>query len=187
MRNVGRPKQFSRDGLLKKAVPVFWERGFADTGIQALEKATGVNKSGLYSEFKSKEDLYLASLKYYIKNRHGKELLTQEPLGWANVERFLQVVQDCPDGQTGCFAINSMRELAVVPSEAQEMVTMSLAHLKRLLAKNISAERTRLKPDTIAEMIVTMFVGLSLEQNLKEGRRATRRKLKNLMRIIRSL
>ena len=98
---------------MKKAVPVFWKHGFADTGVQALEKATGVNKSGLYSEFKSKEDLYLASLQYYIENRHGKELLTREPLGWANVDRFLQVVRDCPDGQTGCFAINSMGELAV--------------------------------------------------------------------------
>jgi len=187
MRNVGRPKTFTRASLLKKAVPVFWKRGFADTGIQALEKATGVNKSGLYSEFKNKEDLYLASLKYYIENRHGKELLTREPLGWGNVERFLQVVRDCPDGQTGCFAINSMRELAVVPQEAQEMVTMTLGHLKRLLTKNIRAERTRLDPNTIAEMVVTFFVGLSLEQNLKEGRKATRRKLKNLMCVIRSL
>ena len=171
---------------MQKAVPVFWKHGFADTGLHALEKATGVNKSGLYSEFKNKEDLYLASLKYYIENRHGKELLTREPLGWANVDRFLHVVRDCPDGQTGCFAINSMRELAVVP-QAQEMVAMSLGHLKRLLAKNISAERTRLDPNTIAEMVVTLFVGLSLEQNLKEGRRAARRKLRNLMRIIRSL
>jgi hypothetical protein len=44
-----------------------------------------------------------------------------------------------------------------------------------------------LDPNTIAEMVVTLFVGLSLEQNLKEGRRAARRKLENLMRIIRSL
>src|SRR5260221_5347581 len=162
MRNVGRPKQFSRASLLKKAVPVFWKYGFADTGVQALEKATGINKSGLYSEFKSKEDLYLSSLKYYIENRHGKELLTREPLGWANVERFLQVVRDCPDGQTGCFAINSMRELAVVPSKAQEMVAMTLRHLKRLLAKNIRAERTSLDSDTIAEMVLTFFFWVSL-------------------------
>ena len=184
---MGRPKKFTRTSLLKKAVPVFWKHGFADTGIHALERATGVNKSGIYSEFKGKEDLYLASLRYYIENRHGKELLTKEPLGWANVDRFLQVVRECPDGQTGCFAINSMRELAVVPPEAQEMVAMSLGHLKRLLAKNIGAERTKLGADTIAEMIVTFFVGLSLEQNLKEGRRVARRKIKNLMCIIRSL
>jgi len=36
-------------------------------------------------------------------------------------------------------------------------------------------------------MIVTFFVGLSLEQNLKEGRMAARRKIKNLMGVIHSL
>jgi len=64
---------------------------------------------------------------------------------------------------------------------------MSLSRLKQLLAKNIAAEPTRLSADTIAEMIVTFFVGLALEQNLKEGRRAARRKIKNLMCVIRSL
>jgi len=69
------------------------------------------------------------------------------------------------------FAINSMRELAVVPSEAHEMVTMTLSHLKRLLAKKHKRRAHRLDPDTIAEMVVTFFVGLSLEQNLKEAER----------------
>jgi len=86
---VGRPKQFSRDSLLKKAVPVFWKHGFADTGVHALEKATGVNKSGLYSEFADKSDLYVESLRYYLKQRREEGLLTAEPLGWKNIERFL--------------------------------------------------------------------------------------------------
>jgi len=139
-------------------------------GVHALEKATGINKSGLYSEFKSKEDLYLASLKYYIENRHGKELLTREPLA-GQMWTVSPGRAGLPDGQTVVLPSIQCAELAVVPSEAHEMVTMTLSHLKRLLAKNISAERTRLDPDTIAEMVVTFFVGLSLEQNLKEGRR----------------
>ena len=54
---MGRPKNFSRKGVLEKALPVFWRRGFADASLHELEVATGVNKSGLYSEFKDKEDL----------------------------------------------------------------------------------------------------------------------------------
>jgi hypothetical protein len=41
------------------AMPVFWKRGFSDTSLQDLERATGVDKSGP---------------------------LTGEPLGWKNVE-----------------------------------------------------------------------------------------------------
>ena len=53
---MGRRRNFSREDVLSKAIPVFWKRGFADTKLEDLEEATGVNKSGLYSEFSSKED-----------------------------------------------------------------------------------------------------------------------------------
>jgi hypothetical protein len=55
---MGRPKNFNREGVLEKALPVFCRRGFADASLHQLEMATGVNKSGLYSEFKDKEDLF---------------------------------------------------------------------------------------------------------------------------------
>jgi hypothetical protein len=44
---MARPRNFSREGVLEKALPVFWKHGFADAGLQELEKATWVNKSGL--------------------------------------------------------------------------------------------------------------------------------------------
>jgi AcrR family transcriptional regulator len=44
---MGRPKKFNRDDLLDKVALVFWENGLKGTTLQDLEKATGVNKSGL--------------------------------------------------------------------------------------------------------------------------------------------
>ena len=55
---MGRPKGFSREEVLEKAMPIFWAHGFADTTLRDLEQATGVNKSGLYMEFCDKEDLF---------------------------------------------------------------------------------------------------------------------------------
>jgi AcrR family transcriptional regulator len=48
--------------VLDRAIPVFWKHGFANTTLQHLEEATGVDKSGLYSEFKDKEDSFLPVL-----------------------------------------------------------------------------------------------------------------------------
>ena len=62
---MGRPKNFNREGVLEKALPVFWKHGFADASLHDLERATGVNKSGLYSEFEDKGDLFVQSLRYY--------------------------------------------------------------------------------------------------------------------------
>ena len=84
---MGRPKQFNREGVLDRAIPVFWKYGFANTTVQHLEEATGVNKSGLYSEFRDKEDLFLASLERYAQTR-GALILTAQPLGWATLRGF---------------------------------------------------------------------------------------------------
>src|SRR5471030_1722695 len=124
---MGRKKLFSRESVLDKSIPVFWAKGYADTSLQDLELATGVNKSGLYSEFKDKEDLFLSSLRHYIGRRVEQGLLLREPLGWANVEALLRVGPVCTDDSKGCFAINSMREVESLPAEAAELVSDSLA------------------------------------------------------------
>src|ERR1700719_2325648 len=133
---MGRPKKFNREGVLDRAIPVFWKQGFANTTVQDLEQATGVNKSGLYAEFKDKEDLFLASLERYIQT-HGAEILIAQPLGWGNIETFLRLGMGCDGGERGCFAVNSMREVAGLPAAARETISSSQQTLTRLLIKNI--------------------------------------------------
>src|ERR1700721_1292937 len=112
---MARPRNFSREGVLERALPVFWKHGFADASLQELEKATGVNKSGLYSEFSGKEDLFLESLRFYLDRLPQLSLLTVEPLGWDNIEQFLKLGPRTTEGQKGCFAVSSMRERASLP------------------------------------------------------------------------
>jgi TetR/AcrR family transcriptional regulator, copper-responsive repressor len=180
---MGRPKNFSREEVLEKAIPLFWERGFADTSLQDLEKATGVNKSGLYSEFESKEQIFLESLKHYLSRRDGGMLL-EKPLGWDRIKHFLQ--QSCPAGTSGgCLAIFSMRELAIVPEEAHQLVANSLENLKRNIAKNVAAASSHADADAVAEIIVTFFTGLCMEQNLGRRKAVSFRKIDSFIDILR--
>jgi AcrR family transcriptional regulator len=184
--HMGRPKQFNREGVLDRAIPVFWKQGFANTTVQDLEQATGVNKSGLYTEFKNKEDLFLASLDRYFQTR-GAELLIAQPLGWGNIEAFLRLALGCDDGQRGCFAVNSMRELAGLPAEAQELISSSQQTLTRLLIRNIEAEEPKVDPGIIADVVLTFFAGFCIVQNLKIGKASSERKIRNLMQVVRNL
>jgi AcrR family transcriptional regulator len=184
---MGRPKNFSRQGVLEKALPVFWKQGFADTSLQDLEKATGVNKSGLYAEFADKGDLYLESLRHYLRKRQKEELLTANPLGWKNIERFLKVGPCSLEGQKGCFSVNSMNQFAVLPRAAQEIVSQSRAFLKDLIARNVEAERPAMKPEVLAEMILTFFTGISMEQHLNVGKAFMNRKVDDFMKAVRKL
>jgi AcrR family transcriptional regulator len=183
---MGRPKNFNRTEVLEKAMPLFWKRGFADTGLQDLEKATGVNKSGLYSEFKNKEDLYLETLRHYGATRKSREVLSQEPLGWDNVEKFLKLKLICKDGLKGCFAVNSMREISLLPPEAQEIMAESRNNLKRLFLKNVSAEKTKMAPEALTEILSTFFSGLCIEQNMKTAKSSIQ-KIEDFMRFLHSV
>jgi AcrR family transcriptional regulator len=182
---MGRPRQFSREEVLEKALPLFWKRGYADTGLKDIEEATGVNKSGLYSEFKDKEDLYLAALRHYVKTRRRDELM-RDPPGWGNIEAYLKARAASKDGSKGCFAVNSMREADLLPGEAREIIDGNREALEALLRRNIEPEKPRLPVEAITEMILTFLSGLSIEINMKVGKSSTR-KIEDLMRVLRAL
>ena len=168
-------------------MPVFWKHGFADTSLQDLERATGVNKSGLYAEFRDKEDLFVECLRHYLETQEKRGLLTKEPLGWNNVENFLKHGPLSKGDQQGCFSVNSMREFAILPSEVYGAVTENRALLERLLAMNVAAEKPRMAPSAIAEMVMSFFSGLCIERNLKSGKSSSTRKIENFMTALRSL
>jgi TetR/AcrR family transcriptional regulator, copper-responsive repressor len=184
---MGRPKSFSREEVLEKAMPVFWKHGFADTSLQELERATGVNKSGLYTEFRDKEDLFVTCLRHYLERQGKRGLLTKEPLGWKNVETFLKNGPLNSGEQQGCFSINSMRELAILPDEAYSIVTENRALLQRLLAMNIEVEKPKMAPSAIAELVMSFFSGLCIERNLKSGKTSSARKINNFLTALRNL
>jgi AcrR family transcriptional regulator len=184
---MGRPKNFSREEVLEKAMPVFWKHGFADTSLQELERATGVNKSGLYTEFRNKEDLFVACLRHYLESQEKRGFLTREPLGWKNVEAFLKHGPLNKGEQQGCFSVNSMREIAILPDAAYGVVTENRTLLQRLLAMNIEAEKSKMAASAIAEMVLSFFSGLCIESNLKSGKTSSNRKIDNFMTALRSL
>ncbi len=184
---MGRPKSFSRDDVLEKALPVFWKQGFAGTSLQDLERATGVNKSGLYSEFRDKEDLFLECLRHYLESLGRRDLLTKEPLGWKNVETFLKDGPLNKGDRQGCFAVNSMRELAILPEGAYGAITESRTLIQHVIAMNIAAEKPKMSPSAIAEMVLSFFSGLCMERNLKSGKATSTRKIENFMTALRNL
>ena len=108
-------------------------------------------------------------------------------MGWKNVESFLKNGPRNKGEQQGCFSVNSMREFAILPEKANGVITENRAGLRRLLAMNIAAERPRMAPDAIAEMVLSFFSGVCIEHNLKSGKASSGRKIDNFMTALRGL
>ena len=183
---MGRPRKFSRGGVLRKALQVFWKYGFARTTLPDLEQATGVNKSGLYAEFDSKEALFLACLRHYLETRSGSELLMSEPLGWANIERFLAEAPSFEVDQQGCFCVNSLRELDNLPPEARKLILEDRVRLHRLLRANLASEKPKMDVSALCELIGAFFSGICIEANLSPDRKRARRKIGEFMQMVRA-
>lgn len=160
---MGRSKRFNREQVLTDVIPVFCKKGFAETSLQDIERASGVNKSGLYSEFKDKEDLFISSLRHYFdKNDALLFRLVEESKGWASIERFLKIGLD----SKGCFGINSIREVSVLPHEARSLLVERAELVRNLLKKNLEAENVKSDLETLVDLILTFNAGLCIEANI---------------------
>lgn len=166
---------------------VFWQRGYANTSLQELERATGVNKSGLYAEFAGKDDLFLSSLRHYIAERAGEGQLTPLPPGWRNVEALLRTGPACAPGRRGCFAIDSLRECAALPPEAAGIVAASQSTMLALITQNIAAEATRLPARDLADIVWVFFTGLCVEMHADPAPRARSRKIRQFMDMLKAM
>src|SRR6202050_2686676 len=182
---MGRRKLFTREDVLDKTIPVFWKHGLAETSVQDLEQATGVRKSGLYAEFKDKEDLFVASIRQYFDMLTARGTLTKQPLGWNNVEGFLKV-RSGSWGQKGCFSVNSMREFADLPPKARQIMIANMTKAHQLLIDNLAAARGGTDDnESLADLIITFFCGICLEQNLGPDRSPITKKVEAFMQLIR--
>jgi AcrR family transcriptional regulator len=60
-----RPRTRTRDEIVAAAKDVFWERGYDGAALSELERRTGVNRSSLYAQFGSKDQLFAEVLDLY--------------------------------------------------------------------------------------------------------------------------
>ena len=71
MARTGRPRGFSRDEAVERAMHLFWEHGFEATSLAQLREAMGnISSSSFYAIFASKEALFREALALYAE-QHG--------------------------------------------------------------------------------------------------------------------
>src|SRR3954447_26234557 len=70
--HVAGKKQFDTDTVLDAAMIQFWRAGYADTSVDDLSRATGLNRSSIYSSFGDKDTLFLRCLDRYAARNGDK-------------------------------------------------------------------------------------------------------------------
>lgn len=63
----GRPRAYDPDEALANVRDTFWRNGYADTSLDDLSVATGMNRPSLYGAFGDKHALYLRIVERYVE------------------------------------------------------------------------------------------------------------------------
>ena len=114
---MARPRSYERQAVIIAAEQAFWTGGFLATGIDDLEKATGLGRSSLYLAFGSKQALFQAAIAQYEDGFLTPLLAGVEAPG-AGLGEAARLFTDLaaffrdPASRRGCLAINSITELA---------------------------------------------------------------------------
>ncbi|TDK31229.1 TetR/AcrR family transcriptional regulator [Rhizobium deserti] len=181
---MARPKKFTREAILDKAIPIFWRFGLAGTNVQQLEAATGVNKSGLYSEFESKDDIFVAALRRYLETGPALRILGGLPQGFGNIEQFLLLAPSFSDDYAGCLLINASRDVALLPDPAISLISEFNEKRMAAIRSNVEAALPPEQVDAVCDLVWTFFAGICIDANLHPDVAAHRIRVSAFMRLL---
>lgn len=120
-------KSFDIDETLTRAMQAFWSHGYEATSMQDLVTATGINRASIYATYGDKRALFLTALRKYdgeIRRRMLAELAETTPPAEAIASVFDKFISQTsvPQGNWGCFLVNTALELAAHDGEIAELV-----------------------------------------------------------------
>jgi AcrR family transcriptional regulator len=143
MAERGRPRSFERAAALRRAMEVFWAKGYDGASLADLTAAMGIAAPSLYAAFGSKEALFREAVALYGETE-GTEIWTalpEAPGAREAIERFLRASAlsfTRPDRPAGCLVVLG----ALLANDGNARVCQQLRTSR---AGNVAALRSRLE------------------------------------------
>lgn len=160
---MGRERTFDDQDVVRAARRVFWERGYAETGITDLEQATGLRRSSLYHAYGSKRGLFDATVESYLDDVIRPRLapLAPEPVAPEALENYLNGLRDALQGglaelgHNGCLLMNATASSLGHDEAMQAVISRYYVQLHTSIGAGVRARRPDLSEDDSALLTTT--------------------------------
>ena len=143
-----RTRTFDPATALSRAVDVFSSKGYSDTSMDDIVRATGVSRYGLYGTFGNKRELFEEALEKYADSMGRKSYLRLlEPDASLENIRFIfdeRIEAMCESGDNmGCMIAHTAVELAPHDSEIKDMLQKFLKRMSKAFSIGLESAMTR--------------------------------------------
>jgi TetR/AcrR family transcriptional repressor of nem operon len=176
-----RTKDFDETEILRKAINLFWQKGYYDTSLHDLINGLGIGRSSIYHAFGDKHSLFLKALELYQREGTAKIITILESnisMKEAVGKLLRQVASDvftdiCPKG---CFKINSEVEVAAsdelikkLVAEDDLIIEEALFHAIQKGQENGDINASK-DPKVIARFLCNTVAGMRVYAKFKDDR-----------------
>ena len=143
-----RTREFDPATALAKAVEVFTSKGFSDTSMDDIVRATGVSRYGLYGTFGNKRELFEEALEKYADSMGRQSYLRLlEPdasIGHIRAIFDERIGAMCESGDNmGCMIAHTAVELAPHDPEIKQMLQKFLKRMSKAFSIGLESARER--------------------------------------------
>ena len=170
--------QETKQEIVRKAAPLFNQKGYAGTSLSDLMDATGLQKGGIYRHFSGKEELATEAFDYSWQKAVTGRLEGVENLA-DSVDRLKKMVDNFIDMRAGlvpggCPLMNTAIEAddgnTVLRNRARKALQGWITRLSRIAVDGIHKHEidTRIKPRKLSEWIIGSLEGALLISRLQK-------------------
>lgn len=168
-----RTRTFDPTAALTKAVELFSSKGYSETSMEDIVKATGVSRYGIYGTFGNKRDLFEQALDRYADSM-GKQAFLRLLEPDASLDHIRNIfkgrVNDmcCEEESKGCLFIHTAMELAPQDDDLRDVLQKFMARMSKLFSIGLDAAKERgevresLDVKAAGELLTSTMFGLAV-------------------------
>lgn len=168
-----RTRTFDPQATLATAVDLFASKGYADTSMEDLVRATGVSRYGLYGTFGNKRELFEQALEKYAEGM-GKQSFLRLLEPDASLDHIRKIFDErvadmcCADAHKGCLFIHTAMQLAPEDDELREVLRKFMKRMSKAFAIGLESARQRgevradLDSAASGELLTSTMFGLAV-------------------------
>ena len=178
---MGRNPKVSREEALKKAMQLFWSRGYGATTLDDLQEVTGLQRGSLYSYFQTKENLFREALELYQKEivTARRERVRKAPSAKQGIQLFFSILIDHSvqnRKNPGCLNTNTATELSLIDDSIGQKARLGLKSWEDFWVEIL--DRARSEGDLakqkntreLARLLITVTRGINVVSKINPDR-----------------